>query len=348
MARTGILILSTGAPEDLEGVAPFLEALTGARPDEETVLRSRRSLLAIGGSSPLAATAGRIARGLECSLNGLPAPAKSEDTEETLLTMPGVSETAPSEPVDIPVLVGFSAIAPKVVEAVRRLHELGCDRVVSVPLSPLDPPEARAPGRSAARAATAELGMEFLEAPDFLGFDVPVRAATEESQRAVEELFPKYKPLVVFVAPAASAAHAGEGGHFRRVEAAVSRIADGIGMGAPDPVALEALLGVNAYGGAGVAAPWILAYLRGDASAPDAVGPFVDEIVSAAVAARGVKAIAILPIGYTVDDIPTLFGLDIECADVVLQGDMEFTRARVPNGSPALIAAMERAVREVL
>jgi hypothetical protein len=27
---------------------------------------------------------------------------------------------------------------------------------------------------------------------------------------------------------------------------------------------------------------------------------------------------------------------------------MEFTRARVPNGSPALIAAMERAVREVL
>lgn len=288
-----------------------------------------------------------MAAALERSLNGLPPAPPQDDPGDSLLPLANAAVGRTEEPGDVPVAVGFLASAPGVSDAVSRLHAAGVERVVLLPLSPFDPPSRAAAARSAARGATMALGIELVDAHDYAGADPFIRAVAEGSQAAVEEVFPEHRPLLVFVAPALSVVEAAEGGAAATIEEAAARIAQEIGMGAPDVEGLESVVGLRAFGGPGLAAPWMLAYLSDSGTVGPVVAASVEEAIAAA-KSQGFGGVALLPFAYTVDDTPVLYRLDVEAADEVLAADMEYARAVVLNDDERFIGVLETAVRAVL
>lgn len=117
-------------------------------------------------------------------------------------------------------------------------------------------------------------------------------------------------------------------------------------LGDPDAAGLVADLGVEAFGGSGKKAPWLLAYQSGE-PVGDAIGPDLFAVIDAA-AAHGFTAVGVLPIGLAFDEVETMWTLDILAADKVLSQEMEFARAGVANDDPLLIEAIESAVKDVL
>lgn len=347
MARTGVLIVAVGGPASLEDGDAFLSALNGSAPSQEASGGLRRALLTIGGGSPLPVIAERVAATLERSLNGLPPAPPEEDPADSLLPVVHVGVGRTDEPIEVPVAVGFTASTPTIADAVGRLHSADVERVVLLPLSPFDPPSRAAAARSAAQNAAAAFGIEIIDAHAYADTDPFTRVMAEGSQAAVEEVFPEHRPLLVFVAPALSVAEAAEGGATSAIEDAVARIAQEIGMGVADADGLEHLVGLRAFGGPGIAAPWMLAYLSDTGTVGPVIGPSVEEAIAAAVSG-GFGGVALLPFAYTVDDTPVMYRLDVEAADQVLAADMEYARAVVPNDDARFVGVLETAVRSVL
>jgi protoheme ferro-lyase len=347
MARTGVLIVAAGGPASLDDADAFLTALNGVAPSAESSASLRRALLTIGGHSPLPSIAERVAAALERSLNGLPPAPALEDPADSLLPVASVGAGRTDEPVEIPVVAGFIASTPTIADAIGQLHAGGTERVVLLPLSPFDPPSRAAAARAAAQSACTASGIELADAHTYADADPFIRAIAEGSQTAVEEVFPEHRPLLVFVAPALSVGEAAEGGAVGAIEDAVSRIAQEIGMGVADADALEPLVGLRAFGGPGLAAPWMLAYLSDSGTVGPVIGPSVEEAIKAAKAC-GFGGVGLLPLAYTVDDTPTLYRLDVEAADKVLAADMEYSRAMVLNDDARFVGVLETAIRAVL
>jgi protoheme ferro-lyase len=247
----------------------------------------------------------------------------------------------------VPVVVGFLASAPMIADAIGQLSASGVGRVVIVPLSPFESPSRVAAARAVVQSAATASGIELVDAHAYADADAFTRAISEESKTAIEAVFPEHRPLLVFVAPAMSVVEASESGAVAAIEDAVSRIAQDLGMGVADTDALETVLGLRAFGGLGAAAPWALAYLSDSGTVGPVIGPSVEEAAAAA-ASKGLRGVAMLPFAYTADDIPVLYGLDVEAADTVFTADMEYSRAMVFNDDARFIGVLETAVRAVL
>jgi len=347
MARSGVLVLATGGPTTLDDVAGFVASVNegGAATVEESALM--RALLSIGGRSPLLLRSERAAAALERALNGLEPAPPLDDEAESLLPLAGMNSGRAQEPVAIPVQVGFAAADPSIPEAVARLRAAGVERVVVVPLSPLEAQLRRAVAASEALEAAAGQGMEVVSAPDFSGAEGLIHVVADGAGLAIQEVAPQApRSLVVFAAPAQAPGTAGAAASLGG-EAVAARLAAALDLGAPDPDGLQEALGVHAFGGPGGVRPWLVAYVPEPGWPAD---PAELSVVGAVEAARaaGMDGVVVVPFGYAVDDIATLYGLDVLAADAALSADMEYGRAPVPNEDKHFIEAMAEAVRAVL
>jgi protoheme ferro-lyase len=337
--RVGVLLTLRGGPAHLADVAPFLRAVLSREPSSEELQEATVRYLTIGGGSPATLAAERIAAALERKLNGLPEAEMTEDDLRTIAVLGGGSGRT-EEPVEMPVATGCLLTAPGIRDAVVRLEAAGCARIVHVDLNPLEPCDAVAAREEAVRAAASAV---VVKTSSFLETEPMARLLGHAALVAWDALTGCARRLVLFVYPAADVGEAPVSVPARAVMDGLSSV---LSLPRADTGAVTERLGVEVEGGAGDTT-WAIASVGDEATEGVGAGRRLLEIVEAAVA-RGFDGVAVIPVGYTVDDEATLHLMDVLAADIALVRDVEFSRARVPNDDPLLIDALDAVVKSAI
>ena len=163
--------------------------LMGREPSQELVDRVCLRYLTIGGSSPIIGIAKEIAAGLESRL----------------------VEAGH----DVPVRVGMRYWDPYIDDALAELKSLGCDRVITISLSPFESKVTSGAYQTAVAAAAEDLGgIELVEAP----------------------LISEMPEFVTFLAGSTAAGHHGHRAQRRRHRRVHGAQSAGVGSGRERPV----------------------------------------------------------------------------------------------------------------
>lgn len=350
MAKRGVLLVAFGGPDCLDAVGPFMCSLMGREAPEAAVASAKVRYLAIGGASPLPAIAERMAAQLERELSGMPRAAEAEiDAAEgvgaAFVSPPGLR--APGE-VRVPVRVGMRYTAPTIERAVAELNGMGCREAVWVSLSPFEAAVTTGAYEEAVEAAVAAFpGMRAVAAARYNRSDGFVGFLADEVVDLTHEAdILKNRTLVVFTAHSLPVADIeADPSYVDQLRETASAVAAGAGLG--EASGFDALPGIEAFGGPGVAAPWLLAFQSKGRTPGDWVGPDLDDVIDAA-AAEGFATLIVCPVGFATDHMETLYDLDVLAADRALLAEMEWYRGRVPNDDPRMIGALAESVRKVL
>ncbi|PKQ15226.1 MAG: ferrochelatase [Actinobacteria bacterium HGW-Actinobacteria-7] len=320
---TGVLLTGFGGPDSIASVAPFMCNLMGKEPSEELVQRVCRRYLAIGGSSPLTEIAGEIASELHEQLTKLGK--------------------------DIPVAVGMRYWDPYIRDGLVQLKAHGCDRVVTVSLSPFESKVAHGAYREAIAAATAEIGgLEVVEAPLVSSLNAFADYFAGAISVALTDIEPNEGAIVVFTAHSLPESDLDpDDPYVTGLIHTANSIAETMGMGAGKKGVKQAVLpGFSAFGCDEQPRAWFLVYQsKGNRPGPW-LGPDLDELIDVA-AASGVKALVVCPIGFMTDHMETLYDLDIVAADKALEADLEFIRVPVPNQHMILMESVAKMVADL-
>ena len=316
MSPTGVLLLGFGGPESIGDVQPFMCNLMDRVPSDELVERVCRRYLAIGGASPLPDIAKAIACGLE--------------------------ERLASGGRTAPVRVGMRYWHPFISDALDELVGLGCDRVVTVSLSPFESKAAGGAYREAIDEYAASHGeIEIVEAPLISTRMEYVDYFASSTAAAITDLEPNEGAIVVFTAHSLPLADlAGDDPYEAGLQRTAQAIAEKLGMAQGRSGVGDAMLpGFSAFGAAEPPRAWFLAYQSKGTRPGGWLEPDLESLIAAA-AESEVKAIVVVPIGFLTDHMETLYDLDIEAADKALLSGVEFSRATVPNDDGGLLDAM--------
>lgn len=348
MSRQGVLLVAFGCADCLDAVEPFMCSLMGREAPAAAVDAAKRRYLAIGGSSPLPAIAEALASQLERELSGLPRGEDVDDDEDEGLGLSTPkSHRLPDAKVRIPVEVGMRHSEPSIERAIARLATRGVTDLVWVSLSPFDAEATIGSYRREVERAAAARGIERVsEAGSYHHSDPFVAAHAEalnEQLHGIDIL--QNRVIVVFTAHSLPVADIeADPTYVAQLQETAAAVAAGTGLG--DPSGFEALPGIEAYGGPGVTAPWLLAF-QSKGRSGEWLGPDLDEVIDSA-AVNGYAAVIVCPIGFATDHLETLYDIDVMAADRTLLADMEFARSTVPNDGPHMVAALAGAVRPLL
>jgi len=321
--RVGVLLTAFGGPDSLEAVGPFMARFMGAEPAPAVVAAAQKKYRAIGGSSPLPGVAAAIALSLERHLV--------------------------HRRYDVVVRAGMRYWEPSIASAVGELVSAGAERVVTVSLSAFESrvtceafrAEAHAAARAIELTAVCETPM-LHKAPQYRDFFGHACAHLLEHVGAA-------RPLVVMTAHSLPMADVGADDPYaaglREVSDAVAAIA-GLGEGAPFAQD-ERLPGVEAFGSLGGVVPWLQAYQSRGVRPGEWLGPDLVDVMGKA-ASAGFDGVVIVPIGFAIDHMETLWDLDIDAAERARALGLEFARTRVPNDDDTFIEALMWAVEPLL
>jgi len=320
MSRTGVLLTAFGGPACADDVAPFMCSIMGRQPSPEAVSEACERYEAIGGGSPLPATARRIADGLERALSG--------DTE-------------------VPVAVGMLHSHPDIAAAMSALADAGVQRVVSLSLSPFEAESTTGSYRRAVDAAAlAHPGLTVTEAARYNGSDAFVSALSGQALIALGAIGDEAETLVVFTAHSLPVSDIeADPSYVDQLRQTAEAVAVQVGLGVAD--GFTGLAGVDAFGGHSGDAPWLLAFQSKGRRGGAWLGPDLDETIDAAGAA-GYRALVVLPVGFALDHMETLYDLDVSSAERARDAGLLFARALAPNDAPAMIDALAAAVRDAV
>lgn len=320
MTKTGVLLTGFGGPDSLEAVGPFMCNLMGTEPSDELVARVCKRYLAIGGSSPLGEIAAAIATKLES----------------------GLAEKGHT----VPVAVGMRYWHPYIADALASLKDLGCERVVTVSLSPFESKVAHGAYREAIEEAVATLGgMEVVEAP--LVSELPQYAEfyARSTAAALTDLEPNEGAILVFTAHSLPESDLiDDDPYVSGLQRVATDVATQLGLDPGRSGASEVMLpGVSAFGSAARPRAWYLAF-QSKGNRPGAwLGPDIDDVIDVA-ATTGISSLVVVPIGFLTDHMETLYDLDIVAADRALDAGLEFMRAPVPGDDDEVVNAIADAV----
>jgi ferrochelatase len=321
MTGTGVLLTAFGGPRDPGGVEPFMRSILGGAPPQAALDETRRRYAALGGASPLVASAERIARLLAQRLSA----------EE-----------------EVPVVVGMLHSDPSIASAMAALAKSGVERVICVSLSPFEAESTTGSYRRAIEAAaSAHPAVTVVEAPGYSRSAAFVAALTDEAAAALRSVGGAHaRTLVAFTAHSLPVADVeADPTYVDQLRLTAEAVAASVALGPAD--GFQALPGVSAYGGHSGDAPWLLAFQSKGRRGGEWLGPDLDEVVDAA-AAQGFGAIVVSPIGFAIDHMETLYDLDVAAAARARDAGLVFTRAMAPNDADSMIDALVASVREAL
>lgn len=325
MARTGVMLVGFGGPDSLDAVGPFMCNLMGEEPSDELVQRVCGRYLAIGGKSPLVEIAADMAKALQDSLDALGH--------------------------DVPVVVGMRYWHPFIGDAFDHLVSLGCDRIVTVSMSPFESKVAHGAYREAlAEASAAVGGVEVIEAPLVSELEDYTEFFAMSAASALDDLQPSEGALVAFTAHSLPVDDVVEGDPYvaglRRV---ATIIAERMGMepgGQGSGLTLAG--GFDAFGSMLPPRTWFLVYQSQGQRPGGWLSPSIDDLIDAAATSTDYTSIVVVPIGFMTDHMETLYDLDIVAADRAMQADLGFVRAAVPNDNERLMKAVAESVSKLL
>jgi ferrochelatase len=321
--RVGVLLTAFGGPDSLESVGPFMARFMGREPAPATVDAAREKYRAIGGASPLPATAALVAASLEHHL---------VDRGHDAVVRAGMRYWEPSISVALEGLVGS-----------------GARRVVMVPLSAFESQVTCEAYRLEAHSAAGAIEIsDVCEAPSLSGAPQYRDFFGHACAHALESVTGR-RPLVLMTAHSLPLADLVEDdpypGGLRAVADAVAAIA-GLAEGAEFAEG-EHLPGVRSYGSFLGPVSWMLAYQSKGVRPGEWLGPDLGDVMDAA-AASAYDAIVVVPIGFAIDHMETLWDLDIDAAARADARGLAFARTAVPNAGDDLVEALVWAVEPLL
>ncbi len=323
LLRTGILLTAFGGPDSIESVGPFMAGFMGREPSSEVVRGAEEKYRAIGGRSPLPDTAAAIGQLLERRLC--------------------------AHGRDAIVRVGMRYSAPSIGSAIEEIVDAGATKVVMVSLSAFDSSVTAEAYRRAAIGAAKELGAdEPVEAP--MLHEAPQYRAYFGRQLARALANPGAgRPLVVMTAHSLPVADVREGEPYvaglRAVAAAVAHEA---GLAPGEDLSDDTRLpGVEAFGSLDGTVPWLMAYQSRGVRPGEWLGPDLDRVMSLA-REVGYDGVVVVPIGFAIDHMETLWDLDIQAAEHARALGIAFLRTPVPNDDDAFIDTLVWAVEPLL
>jgi ferrochelatase len=124
--------------------------------------------------------------------------------------------------------------------------------------------------------------------------------------------------------------------------AAIAGLAEGVEF-ADD----ERLAGVTAFGSLNAPVPWLLAYQSRGVRPGEWLGPDLAAVMEVA-AATGYDSILVVPIGFAIDHMETLWDLDVDAARRASELGLGFLRTPVPNDSDSLVEALAEGLEPLL
>lgn len=317
---TGVLLLGFGGPDSIDAVQPFMCNLMDRVPSEELVASVCKRYLAIGGSSPLPIIAAGIASGLEKRFTDLGSP--------------------------VPVRVGMRYWTPFIEDSVAELTGLGCDRIVTISLSPFESKAASGAYRDSINAVIEHYPeLEIVEAPLVSDLDAFVDFMSGATATAITDLDPNEGAIVVFTAHSLPLSDLSPDDPYAAgLERVAGAIAATLGMEPGAPGAGEGMFSeFRAFGSTAPPRAWFLAYQSKGQRPGGWLEPDLDALIEAATDSP-VKAFVVVPIGFLTDHMETLYDLDIVAADKTLTAGMEWSRAPVGNEADQLLDGIAAAV----
>ncbi len=321
--RTGVLLTAFGGPDSLESVGPFMARFMGREPSPAIIASAQEKYRAIGGASPLPGVAAGIAASLERHLR-----ARGHD---------------------VVVAAGMRYWEPSIDTALQGLQDAGAQRVVMVSLSAFESQVTCESFRMCALEAAQGLAIsDVCEAPvlhrapqyrDFFGH------ACAHALERVDAV----RPLVMMTAhslPVADlVADDPYPGGLREVADAVAAIA-GL-AGGTDFSDDERLPGVGGFGSLDGPVPWLQGYQSKGARPGEWLGPDLGDVMVAA-ARAGHDAVVVVPIGFAIDHMETLWDLDLAAVGQAAELGLRFVRTAVPNNDDSFVEALCWAVEPLL
>ena len=326
MGRTGIVLLGFGGPDSIESVQPFMCNLMGRVPSPELVERVCGNYDAIGGKSPLVGIATDIGSELRARLATLGH--------------------------DVEVRVGMRYWHPYIADSLEELAGLGCDRIVTVSLSPFESKVASGAYREAIEEALRADGgapLEVVEAP--LVSELPQFAEflADSAKVALGTLPDTDGSLVAFTAHSLPESDlVDDDPYVAGLEETAADVAARLGWAVGQRgVGAGLLEGFSAFGAVEGEQPWLLVYQSKGARPGAWLGPSLDELTDAASVAD-VRSLVVCPIGFMTDHMETLFDLDTVAAVKAAEAGLAFVRAPVPNADRLVVDALADAVAPLL
>ncbi len=308
MAKQAVLLLAHGTPETVEQIPEYLRNVVSGRPLPQAVVEEIQHRYAQIGHSPLTEITFAQARLVEAELSAAGQP--------------------------VPVYVGMRNWRPYIPEVVRQMRADGVEQAAVICMAPQNSRTSVGLYRRAVEAEAGDLRIDFtpgwarhpLLADAFAERLRPALAKlTKETGGPVPVLFTAHSvPTRTVEAPAADA-EAGK------------RLWPGQGA---DPYAEEARHTAELVAARVPEIPrWWFAFQSQGASGGPWLGPSVEETFDQ-IAAEGVKALILQPIGFLCDHVEILFDVDILFRGYAMKRGIHLERPESLNASVALANAV--------
>jgi len=225
------------------------------------------------------------------------------------------------EGVPLPVYVGMRTWTPTIADTLATMAQAGVRRVLAIVLAPHRAEASWQRYLAAVDAARTRLGatspaIEY--APPW--FDHPQFVAAYAG-RARDALATAPDATLVFTAHSIPAAMAAISPYVRDLEASCRLV--GAALGRPFTLAYQSRSGAPSE-------PWL--------------EPDVNEQLRV-LAARGVRDVVLVPIGFVCDHVEVLYDLDVEARATAAAAGIRLTRAAAANDHPAFIRMLAELVR---
>jgi protoporphyrin/coproporphyrin ferrochelatase len=329
MAKQAVLLLAHGTPGTVAEIPEYLRNVVSGRPMPQHVveeIQHRYSLIGEPkGHSPLTELTLEQGALLEAELarNGEP----------------------------VPVYVGMRNWKPYIADVVKRMRGDGVEEAATICLAPQNSRTSVGLYKRAALAEAAGIRIDFLDgwAGEPLLADAfadrlrsTYRKLADETGGPVSVLFTAHSVPTRTVqpsAPSSDPSSAAEAGRQPRLWPA--------GEG-PDPYENDAGLTARLVAErVPEVSRWLFAFQSQGASGGPWIGPSV-EVTLDGLAAEGVKAVLLQPIGFLCDHVEILYDIDIAFREYAARLGIRLERPESLNGSPLLTQALAKLAREGL
>ncbi len=308
MAKQAVLLLAHGTPETVEQIPEYLRNVVSGRPLPQAVVEEIQHRYAQIGHSPL--------------------------TEITLAQARLVEDELAAAGQPVPVYVGMRNWRPYIPEVVRKMRADGIEEAAVICMAPQNSRTSVGLYRRAVEAEAGDLRIDFT--PGWARHPLLAEAFAERLRPALTTLAQETGGPV----PVLFTAHSVP---TRTVEAPAADAEAGKrlwpGQGA-DPYAEEARHTAELVAERVPEIPrWWFAFQSQGASGGPWLGPSVEEMLDQ-VAAEGVKAIILQPIGFLCDHVEILFDVDILFRGYAAKRGIRLERPESLNASDGLAKAV--------
>lgn len=315
MGKQAVLLLAHGTPETVEQIPEYLRNVVSGRAIPQHVVEEIQHRYALIGHSPLTE--------LTCEQGRL---------VEAELAAGGLF---------VPVYVGMRNWRPYIPDVVKRMRADGVEEAAVICMAPQNSRTSVGLYRRAVEAEAGGLRIDFTEG--WADHPLLAEAFAERLRPALAKLTAETggPAPVLFTAhsvPLRTIQPPAEGAHGPRLWP---------GQGA-DPYADDARRTAELVAARVPEIPkWWFAFQSQGASGGEWIGPTVEATLDE-IAAEGVKAVVLQPIGFLCDHVEILYDVDIAFRAYAAQRGIRLERPESLNGSPALAKAVADLARRGL